>query len=84
MSTFRTTVSGIPCLCEVLTYSEALPMRITGTGFGDADPPEPGEFEYRILDRRGRYAEWLERKLTDEDDERLEDEYLKQREPCYG
>jgi len=73
---FDTRVAGIPCQCEVLEYSEGLPMRITGWGFGDADPPEPGEFEYQILDRRGRYARWLEDKLTDDDDERLEREFL--------
>ncbi|RUR38507.1 hypothetical protein [Vreelandella populi] len=73
---FPTRVAGIPCQCEVLAYSEGTPMRITGWGFGDAEPPEPPEFEYQILDQRGRPAAWLERKLSDDDDERLESEFL--------
>lgn len=74
--TFDTRVSGIPCQCRVIRYDAGLPMRITGWGFGDADPPEPPEFDFEILDRRGRRAEWLERKLTEDDEERLLDEYL--------
>ncbi|SJK83809.1 hypothetical protein [Halomonas elongata] len=73
--TFHTHIAGIPCLCEVTHYSAARPMRITGTGFGDAEPPEPVEFEFRILDRRGRLAEWLERKVTQSDEARLLAEY---------
>jgi hypothetical protein len=57
-------------------------MAITGTGYGDADPPEPEEFEFTILDRRGRPAPWLERKLTEADSDRLLAEYLeRQHEP---
>jgi hypothetical protein len=51
-------------------------MRITGTGFGDADPPEPEEFEFRLLDRKGYPANWLESKLTLNDHHRLLKEYL--------
>lgn len=76
MTTFKTRVAGIPCLCEVTHYAEEVPMRITGSGFGDADPPEYEEFEYQIRDRRGRLAPWLERKLTEDDDLRLKREYL--------
>lgn len=74
--TFATQLQKIPCQCQVLHYSPALPMRITGTGFGDADPPEPEEFDYELLDTRGHRARWLERKATDEDDERFLREYL--------
>ena len=73
---FDTRVSGIPCLCKVLGYSTYMPMRITGGGYGDAIPPEPGEFDYRILDRKGYAAPWLDRKLTREDESRLLSEYL--------
>ncbi|MBY6208728.1 MULTISPECIES: hypothetical protein [Halomonas] len=73
---FLTHVAGIPCRCEVTHYSKPTPMRITGWGFGDAEPPETGEFEYRILDRRGRHAPWLEAKLVEADDDRLLEEYL--------
>ena len=73
---FHTRVAGIPCQCLVYSYEEAIPMRITGTGYGDADPPEPEEFEFRLLDRLGYPAQWLERKLTLNDHDRLLKEYL--------
>jgi len=73
---FETTVAGIPCQCLVYEYQEELPMRITGTGYGDADPPEPAVFTFRLLDRRGYPAPWLERKLSMNDHERLKQEYL--------
>ena len=44
---FETRVAGIPCQCLVTHYSPELPMKITGTGYGDAEPPEPEEFEFR-------------------------------------
>jgi hypothetical protein len=72
---FETKVAGIPCRCQVEMYSAGSPMRITGTGFGDAEPPEPAEFNFVILDRKGYKAIWLEKKLTHEDDRRLMDEF---------
>ncbi len=78
----RTRIQGIPCQIEVTYYAAATPMRITGTGYGDADPPEPEEFEFTVLDRRGRPAPWLARKLTEADSDRLLAEYLeRQHEP---
>ena len=77
--TFMTTVAGIPCRCRVTFYSPGAPMRTTGSGFGDADPDEPEEFEFDILDRRGYPAAWLEAKLTDDDSERLLEEYRRER-----
>jgi len=73
---FHTRVAGIPCQCLVYSYEEAIPMRITGTGFGDADPPEDEVFEFRLLDRKGYPADWLERKLTNNDADRIKKEYL--------
>ena len=72
---FTTKISGIPCLCEVTFHQEAEPMRITGSGFGDAEPPVLEDIEYKILDRKGRPAPWLAKKLTQDDDYRLMDEY---------
>ncbi|WP_348826495.1 hypothetical protein [Halomonas sp. RT37] len=77
--TFMTTVAGIPCRCRVTFYSHGAPMRTTGSGFGDRDPDEPEEFEFDILDRRGYPAAWLERKLTDNDYDRLLEEYRRER-----
>jgi hypothetical protein len=73
---FHTRVGGIPCQCLVYSYYPAVPMRITGTGFGDADPPEDEVFEFRLLDRKGYPADWLERKLTNNDADRIKKEYL--------
>ncbi len=73
---FDTKVAGIPCQCLVYEYQVERPMRITGTGYGDAEPPEPGVFNFRILDRQGYPAPWLERKLTTDDPLRLQHEYL--------
>lgn len=70
---FTTTVAGIPCKCEVLYYQPARPMKVYGSGMGDCEPPEPEEFEFRLLDRKGYPAPWLENKLTSS----MEDELLK-------
>jgi len=72
---FDTRVAGIPCQCMVTTYWPPQPMRITGSGWGDADPPEPEVFEFRLMDRRGYPARWLEDKLTYDDESRLLTEY---------
>jgi len=72
---FASQVAGIPCGVRVTWYSEGVPMRITGTGFGDADPPEPAEFDFDLLDRNGYPATWLAEKLSDQDVERLQQEY---------
>lgn len=81
---FPTQVSGIPCLCQVLSYSPERPMIITGSGFGDAEPPEPEDFDFELLDLNGRPARWLEKKLTEEDYYRLLKEYKSQCEDTQG
>ena len=73
---FHTHVAGIPCQCLVFTYEEAIPMRITGTGYGDAEPPEPEVFEFRLLDRKGYPAKWLEAMLTPNIESQLLEDYL--------
>ena len=72
---FDTRINGIPCQCEVTGYSPGRPMKIYGTGFGDAHPPEYPEFEFNILDRKGYKANWLQAKMTRDDKSRLQDEY---------
>lgn len=64
-------IQGTPCLIEVTHYQPALPMRITGSGFGDASPPEPEEIEYQVLTLDGTPAPELEEKITRDDDERI-------------
>lgn len=70
---FTTRVAGIPCKCQVLTYRNALPypMDISQS----IDPPDRGEFDFRLLDRNGYPAPWLESKLDQEDPQRLLEEF---------
>lgn len=73
---FYTEVAGIPCQCVVHDYQPALPMVVTGPGYGDALPHEPEIFEFHLLDRKGYPAPWLETMLTDEDNARMMREFL--------
>jgi hypothetical protein len=71
--TIETQVRGIPCRAK-LTYYAA---RVPGRTYGPPEhcyPEEPEEIEFEILDRRGRPAPWLERKLTRDDQDRIESE----------
>lgn len=62
----QTRVCGIPAQVEITAYSPGRTARLWGHPDTWA-PPEFVEFEYQILDRRGRPAPWLARKLTDAD-----------------
>lgn len=75
---FDTYIQGIPCQCKVTLYSEPVAMKVTGTGFGDATPPEEEEFEFQILDRTGTPAPWLVKKLDNHDYPRLLNEFKSQ------
>ena len=74
---FQTKVCGIPCTVVVTLYRKAVPMRIYGSGMGDCDPPEPEEFEFQLLDRKGYPAPWLEKKLTPQLEEEVFQHFLK-------
>ncbi len=73
---FETKVHGIPCLCSVTHYSPHVPMKVYGSGMGDADEPEGEEFDFDILDSKERKAPWLEKYLKPEDSDRLCEEFL--------
>ena len=72
---FETKISGIPCICNVTHFQPYVPMKVYGPGMGDCHPPEPLEFQFEILDSKGRYASWLEKKVTKEDEDRLLEEF---------
>ena len=74
--TFETTVNGIPCGVVVEYYHAATKGNILALP-EDCYPDEPSEFEFYLVDRGGYRAEWLMSKLTDNDIERLENEYTK-------
>ena len=66
-------VAGIPCLIGVTDFSS---VRGSYSYHADSDMDYYGytESEWVVLDSRGRPAAWLERKLTDDDRSRIEQE----------
>jgi len=63
-------IAGIPAQVEVTKYSVTPPDR--GSWASDIDFYGQIELEFNILDRRGRSAPWLERKLSAAAHEALE------------
>ena len=68
MSEFHTRVSGIPCICRVDYHTPEVPATWHEPAYG-------GDFDFTILDRRGRHAPWLEEKIKADDVPRLWTEY---------
>lgn len=63
-------VCGIPAIARVLHYRPYEPAYRRGHP-DNWEPASPPEIDFEILDRRGRPAPWLERKLTDAERERI-------------
>lgn len=72
---FETTINGIPCHCIVLHYLPEIPPILTGP-MEDADPGAGEEFDFMLLDDRYIRAPWIAKQVTDQDEQRLLDEYL--------
>lgn len=68
---FESRAAGIPCLVQVVSYYGGSPAVRSGPMAG---PEEYAEADWVLLDRRGRRAEWLEKKLTQKDIERIDEE----------
>jgi len=66
-------VAGIPCLIGV-THFDCVRGSYSYNAASDMDYYGYSESEWDVLDRRGRPAAWLERKLTDDDRKRIEQE----------
>lgn len=66
-------VAGIPCLIGVL-YFDSVRGSYSYHAPSDMDYYGYTESEWEVLDSRGRPAPWLERKLTDGDRQRIEQE----------
>ena len=66
-------VAGIPCIIGV-THFESVKGSFDYHADSDWDYHGYTEFEFEVLDRRGRKAAWLERKLTDEMTQKIESE----------
>ena len=64
-------IQGIPCLIRVIDHGWYSPA-VTHLAPEDCHPADGEAPQFRVYDRRGRRAPWLERKMTDEDIETIE------------
>jgi hypothetical protein len=71
---FASYVSGIPCQINV-TYHAKVKGSFSLNAPSDWDYYGYSEFEFEVYDRKGYRAKWLERKLTSDDEARIEEEY---------
>jgi hypothetical protein len=73
LAEIESTVAGIPCLIGVTEFS-SVDGSYSYNAPSDMDYYGYSESGWDVLDRRGRPAAWLERKLTDADRSRIERE----------
>lgn len=66
-------VAGIPCIIGVTGY-ESVKGSYSRNADSDLDYYGYTESNWEVLDRRGRPAPWLAKKMTDKDERRIEDE----------
>lgn len=69
LAQIKSNISGIPCLIGVTTFFIKQPDPYTWDS--DWDYYGYTEIEFDILDRKGYRAPWLERKMTEDDEERI-------------
>jgi hypothetical protein len=69
MKTLESQVSGIPCVVKYEILGGYVPATST-------TPEEFEEVEFKIYDRNGRRASWLENKMNTFDYERIERECM--------
>lgn len=63
---FASSIQDIPVMVEVIHYQSPRPMRITGTGFGDAEPPEEEEFDFLLFDSTMQNSTVLDEFMSDD------------------
>ena len=61
---FESRVHGIPCKINVTYVTPVMPAT-------HDDPECGGDFEFEVLTMKGKRALWLEKYLTEEDNERI-------------
>lgn len=76
---FGYTLDGQEVVIDVLYYQPYCPMRITGSGFGDAEPPEEEEFEFEVLGTDGLPWPAMQDKVDPAEEKRILAFYLKLR-----
>jgi hypothetical protein len=65
LAVFDSRVAGIPCQIGVVNYEKHAPMSVH-KAHSDLEFYGYSEANYVVLDRRGRPAPWLQRKLDDD------------------
>lgn len=76
-TTIESRIEGIPCLLGVTHYHKTPPWSGSAhTAPSDLDYYGYEEVEFDVLDRRGRPAPWLEKKLTEAARKGLEETVL--------
>jgi hypothetical protein len=77
MNHLASQIAGIPCLIQIDRCFVQKPMGLRADS--DWDCYGYKEVEFTVLDRKGYPAKWLERKLTDDDTDRIETQILEYR-----
>ena len=75
----ETRISGIPCIVDYTIRGKYVPAKIHAPPEFCHEAEYP-EVEFTVRDRNGRPAPWLEKKMTYEDQQRIEAEILEQHE----
>jgi len=75
----ESTISGIPCFIDVETCN-VVKGSFDYNAASDWDYHGYTEIEFTVYDRKGYIANWLAKKMTDEDVSRIEGEILAQHE----
>lgn len=73
MTEFNSRVAGIPCVIRI-QYAEPFTVGFISGPPERCYPDEGGLLVWQVLDRRGRPAPWLERKLTPAELDRIDDQ----------
>ena len=76
---FTYDLHGTNVVVDVLYYVKPCPMRVTGTGFGDAEPPEYEQFDFSLLNEDLVHDPKLEDLLQEGDEEKIMATYKKKR-----
>jgi hypothetical protein len=71
---FKTQIDGIFCYCQVTHYLSGTLAKTIGA-WEDAEEATDEEFEFDILDVNKNVAPWLKEKMTDEDENRIREEF---------
>lgn len=70
---FETAVAGIPCRIGITAWEPHRPGRFSAAP-EYCYPDDGGYGEWEVLDRNGRRAPWLERKLTANETDHIEEQ----------